>query len=334
MYEHDVDLDGPVGAPSQREPDHDAPPGRELGRGIEAGRPDALGPGGLLHLQQTAGNSGVSALVAQRAASPGHSHDDGHDHEGEADDGPSARSPVNDVVGSSGQPLDTGVRADMESAMGHDFGDVQIHTDGQAAASAKSVQAQAYTVGNHVVFNDGAYRPESPEGRRMLAHELTHVVQQRQGPVDGTPAAGGIKVSDPSDRFEREAESNADRVMSAPAAAPAPAASEPAPVQRAEEPGAEPPVQRQAAEEETEEEAPPEAGAEAAPPSEAPASEAAAPEAAGAEEAAPEAAAPEGAAPEAAGAEEAGGEEEAGSGSPAPEGAGPEEAEEEVPAGA
>ena len=51
----------------------------------------------------------------------------------------------------------------------------------------------------------------------MLAHELTHVVQQRNGPVDGTDAGGGVKVSDPSDRFEREAVSNADRLMAAPA---------------------------------------------------------------------------------------------------------------------
>jgi hypothetical protein len=64
----------------------------------------------------------------------------------------------------------------------------------------------------------------------MLAHELTHVVQQRSGPVEGTPAAGGIKVSNPSDAFERSAESSADRVMSGGAPAPAPAS--PASVQR------------------------------------------------------------------------------------------------------
>jgi hypothetical protein len=70
----------------------------------------------------------------------------------------------------------------------------------------------------------------------MLAHELTHVVQQRSGPVDGTPAAGGIQISNPSDRFEQAAESSADRVMSSSAAtaqAPAPVAS--ASVQRVEE---------------------------------------------------------------------------------------------------
>lgn len=309
MREHDVDLDGAVGARShEREhlQEHEVPSGREVGRGIESGRPDALGPGGLLHLQQTAGNSGVSALVAQRSAA--HYAGDGHDHENEGDhEGGGAagagagqeRSPVTDVVGSSGRPLDPDVRSSMESAMGHDFSDVQVHSDGQAAASAQSVQAQAYTVGNHVVFGEGRYQPETPEGRRTLAHELTHVVQQRQGPVDGTPAAGGIKISDPSDRFEREAESVADRVVSAPASEPAPVSGGPAAVQRHEEPSAEEaPVQRQAAPEEEKEEAPPEAGAEPAAPTEAPPSETPGPEGAEAtEEAAPAGATPEAAPP-------------------------------------
>ena len=113
---------------------------------------------------------------------------------------------------------------------------MRVHTDGAASASAKSVQAQAYTVDNHVVFGDGHYSPGSPETTRMLAHELTHVVQQRSGPVDGTPAAGGIKVSDPSDRFEREAERSADQVVSGSAASThTTAGSEGAAVQRQDE---------------------------------------------------------------------------------------------------
>ena len=76
----------------------------------------------------------------------------------------------------------------------------------------------------------------------MLAHELTHVVQQRSGPVDGTPTGGGVQVSDPSDRFEREAEANAERAMSTPAAPAAVSSAGPA-------------VQRQADEEEQPEEA-------------------------------------------------------------------------------
>jgi hypothetical protein len=90
----------------------------------------------------------------------------------------------------------------------------------------------------------------------MLAHELTHVVQQRNGPVDGAEAGGGIRVSDPSDRFEREAAANADHVMSAPTAAPTGPA-----VQRQEEEGEEEVqtfVQRQEAAEEQHEEPEPE----------------------------------------------------------------------------
>lgn len=250
MHDHDVDADV-TDAAAVRPHDDAALSGRDLGRGVEAGRPDALGPGGLLHLQQAAGNAGVAGLVAQRRAS--------HDGEGDQEDA----SPVRDVVSSKGAPLDPTVRRDMEAAVGHDFGDVEVHTDARAAESARSVQAHAYTVGNHVVFGEGRYQPETPEGRHTLAHELTHVVQQRQGPVDGTPAAGGVKISHPSDRFEQEAESNARRVTSgevggadAPPAAPARAVQRQADPTEAESP----PVQRQeAGEEQEEEEAPPEA---------------------------------------------------------------------------
>jgi len=94
-----------------------------------------------------------------------------------------------------------------------------VHTDSAAHDSAKSVNAHAYTVGSNVVFQRDKYDPASHEGKTMLAHELTHVVQQRSGPVDGTESGGGIKVSDPSDRFEREASANADRAMASPAPA-------------------------------------------------------------------------------------------------------------------
>ena len=110
----------------------------------------------------------------------------------------------------------------MEGRFGQDFGDVRVHNDGAAHESAKSVNAQAYTVGSNIVFQRDKYDPASDAGKHMIAHELTHVVQQRNGPVDGTDAGGGVKVSDPSDRFERDAVANADRVMSAPTAAPAP----------------------------------------------------------------------------------------------------------------
>jgi hypothetical protein len=150
-------------------------------------------PAAVLRLQRLAGNSGVGSLV-------GHGPDEQEEE----------RSPVLDVVGKGGgSPLPTELRAQMEGHLGADFSDVRVHDGAKAAESASAVQARAYTVGNDVVFNRGEYQPASDEGRRTLAHELTHVVQQRAGPVDGTPAPGGIAVSHPSDRFEQEAEASA-----------------------------------------------------------------------------------------------------------------------------
>ncbi|MEX0789452.1 MAG: DUF4157 domain-containing protein, partial [Actinomycetota bacterium] len=138
----------------------------------------------LMRLQRTIGNAGVATLV-QRSA----------EAEEEA-------SPVKHLMNSGGgSALDEPTRTFMESRLGADFGDVKVHTGAAATEAARSVQAHAYTVGTDVVFQDGQYNPSSTEGKKMLAHELTHVVQQRSGPVDGTPAPGGISISDPSDRF-------------------------------------------------------------------------------------------------------------------------------------
>lgn len=186
------------------------------GKAAAAGRKDALGAEDILGLQRSIGNAGVTSMLEEE------------------------RSPVHDVISSGGRPLEPAVRADMESRMGHDFSDVRVHDDSAAAASASAVNAHAYTVGSNIVFQRDQYDPSSTAGKTTLAHELTHVVQQRSGPVDGTSAPGGIKVSDPSDRFEREASANADQVMSAPA-----------PVQTLSTSG--PAVQREAGPEEEEE---------------------------------------------------------------------------------
>ena len=85
---------------------------------------------------------------------------------------------VHDVLQSAGQPLDAGTRAFMEQRFGHDFGQVRVHTDARAAQSAQAVSANAYTVGHNIVFGVGRFAPETHEGRRLIAHELTHVVQQ------------------------------------------------------------------------------------------------------------------------------------------------------------
>jgi hypothetical protein len=164
-----------------------------VAKAVEHGRPEALGARGAMHLQRSAGNAAMGALVQRKEE----------------------ESPVKEVVGKGGgSSLDEGVRQKMESSLGHDFSDVKVHTGSTAANAAKSVQAQAFTVGNELVFNEGKYNPSSPEGQRTIAHELTHVVQQRSGAVPGEAREGGIKVSDPGDWAEQQAESTADAVMS------------------------------------------------------------------------------------------------------------------------
>jgi hypothetical protein len=161
-------------------------------RALAEGRPGTLDAEVVTRLQRAAGNAGVGSLLGEEQQ----------------------RSPVHDVVGSGGgQPLDERTRADMEASLGHDFGGVRVHTGATASRSAESVQANAYTVGNDIVFRGGGYQPDTPSGRHLLAHELTHVVQQRSGPVDGTPTAGGVSVSDPRDRFEQAADQVADQIV-------------------------------------------------------------------------------------------------------------------------
>lgn len=100
---------------------------------------------------------------------------------------------VHGVLRSPGQPLDPAARALMEPRFGQDFSRVRVHTDDRAAQSAQAVGALAYTLGQEIVFGSGRYRPDTPAGRRLLAHELAHVTQQspeagRSGPVRIGPA--------------------------------------------------------------------------------------------------------------------------------------------------
>jgi hypothetical protein len=89
-----------------------------------------------------------------------------------------APASVDATLAAPGLPLDTALRRDMEWRFGHDFSRVRVHTDAVAEVSARDASASAYTVGHDIVFGEGQYRPASTRGRRLLAHELTHVVQQ------------------------------------------------------------------------------------------------------------------------------------------------------------
>lgn len=147
-----------------------------------------------VRLSSTAGRG---ALVQRRGASPA----------------PAPRvapASVQDVLRSPGRPLDAGTRGYMEPRFGHSFADVRVHTDTRADESARAMSAVAYTVGRDMVFGAGAYQPGTASGRRLLAHELAHVVQQRGS---GTP--GGPPRVDSTPALEHEASRAADAVSRA-----------------------------------------------------------------------------------------------------------------------
>jgi outer membrane protein OmpA-like peptidoglycan-associated protein len=128
-------------------------------------------------------------LVLRRCGATHHGH-------------PAAPPIVGRVLESGGVPLDGVLRAHLEPRFGHDFSRIRVHAGDTAAASAEAVGARAYTVGDHIAFAAGEYRPATPEGRRLVAHELTHAIQ------DGAPLAAGAapEVGAVDDPAERQAE--------------------------------------------------------------------------------------------------------------------------------
>src|SRR5262245_51053802 len=118
---------------------------------------------------------------------------------------------VHEVLSSPGQPLDASTRWFMEPRFEHDFSRVRVHTGSKAAESARAVNALAYNVGDHIVFGSGEYATDTARGGQLLAHELTHVVQQGVGGGAGPYYAKA--VSQPSDAAEIEAEATAEQVM-------------------------------------------------------------------------------------------------------------------------
>ncbi len=156
----------------------------------------------LQRLQQTYGNRALQRLLsAQRSAAT-----------------PTAIEEENlagqiDSKAGRGNPLDHGTKTRLEGGLGADLSGVRVHTDGDADRLARSVDSVAFTTGSDIFFRQGAYEPGSDRGLHLLAHEATHTVQQSQGPVAGTPTAGGVSVSDPSDQFEQAAERSARNVV-------------------------------------------------------------------------------------------------------------------------
>ena len=137
---------------------------------------------------------------------------------------------VNDGLRTPGQPLESGSRAFFESRFGHDFSGVRVHTGGEADRSARAVGALAYTVGNDIVFAANQHSPHTTWGRRLLAHELTHVLQQAQ---NGFEAQTKQSVGEPDTEAEREADRVADVIVAGQGQAPVAFSKPAALVQRA-----------------------------------------------------------------------------------------------------
>ena len=159
-----------------------------------------LDAGTLTRMQQTVGNAAVQRFLAQRQESGSSEVDD--------ETAQSIRSSKG-----GGQSLDKNIAAKAGDTLGNDFADVNVHTDNQADALSKDLGAKAFTTGNDIYFQSGAYNPDSSEGQRLISHELTHVVQQG----GSSNVQGKMTVNDPNDQYESEADSVADMVMNSPA---------------------------------------------------------------------------------------------------------------------
>src|SRR4030095_8079126 len=125
---------------------------------------------------------------------------------------------VHEVLRAPGQPLNVSTRAFMQPRFGHDFSHVRIHDDALAASSARAVNALAYTAGREIVFDSGQYSPGTPEGRKLISHELAHVLQNG----GSTPSAGmnslarsaPASIGSVNDPSEAQADKAAEAVVS------------------------------------------------------------------------------------------------------------------------
>lgn len=136
-------------------------------------------------MQRDVGNAGVTALL-RPAREPGER--------------------IRQALRSSGVPLDLSLRRVMEARLGADLSGVRVHGGEEASESAAAIGAHAYTVGNDVVLQKGVHAPHTDAGRRVLAHELAHVVQQRTDRLSGAPAGAGFEIGERDGAAERAAD--------------------------------------------------------------------------------------------------------------------------------
>jgi hypothetical protein len=155
-------------------------------------------PHSLMALQDQVGNQVVQAMLAQRKSDEGFDLDK------------NTAEQINQERG-HGQPLDSTVQEQVGGAMGQDFSDVKVHTSPESDALNQQLGAKAFTTGQDIFFRQDAYDPQSSAGQELLAHELTHVVQQGSGTVS---SSGAMKVNAPGDAYEQEADTVAKAVAS------------------------------------------------------------------------------------------------------------------------
>ena len=153
-------------------------------------------PPAEVRVAQALGNTGMGVLLRQGAGilADGTAHPD-----------------VVEAIGrrrGGGQELDRNVSERMSPSLGEPIQGVRVHTDPEANVLASSVQATAFTVGNDIFFGEGAYKPGSSDGDRLIAHEVSHTIQQQ-----GAPTGGPLRVSMPGEALEQEADAVADHLV-------------------------------------------------------------------------------------------------------------------------
>jgi hypothetical protein len=165
----------------------------------EQGQPQAPVPAPEPGAQRLAANVGNRALASTLARDGAGLLPGGRVH-------PDVESVIATRRG-AGAPLAEGARSRFSGDLGDGLGDVRVHTDSTANELARSVSARAFVTGSDMFFAQGEYKPGTTGGDRLLAHELTHVVQQR-----GAPTSGPLEVTDPAEPMEREADRVADEL--------------------------------------------------------------------------------------------------------------------------
>ena len=151
----------------------------------------------LSTLQQQVGNRAVQRLLVQRKENGAF----------DLDDETTAR--INRQRG-GGQPLEGATQERMSESLGQDLSDVRVHTSRESDELNQQLSAKAFTIGQDIFFREGAYQPQTGSGQELIAHELTHVVQQSSGAVGG--GSGGMSVNAPGDAFEQQADAVAKTV--------------------------------------------------------------------------------------------------------------------------